>query len=324
MKIKKRLIAMAVAMLLVTGVCAGFAQNAAAANAPGEVIYIDPANEKVPLAATPTASTVLTPTAPGTKVSKNQKAVIDYSNTGDGYIMIKYLQPTTKQLRVLVKGPSGTQYQYSLNQNGDYDVFPLSDGNGNYTVGVYEQIEGSKFSTSNSTTISVTLTDQFAPFLRPNQFVNFNSNSAVVAKAAELVKGKTTLTDKVSSVYNYLISNFTYDRQLAADVKPGYVPDVDSVLEKKKGICFDYAAVMAAMLRSQGIPTRLVIGYAGEAYHAWIDVYSSETGWINNVIYFDGKDWKLMDPTFASTSKQSAEFLKLVGDGTSYKARFLY
>ncbi len=34
----------------------------------------------------------------------------------------------------------------------------------------------------------------------------------------------------------------------------GYLPDVDSILQEKKGICFDYAALMATMLQSQNIP----------------------------------------------------------------------
>ena len=329
MKKEKRLIAIIIAILLLSGLCPGFAQGAAAPPSAreGEVI-IDPSQVTVPLAASPVMQAIELPAAPGTRVNKNQKALVDYSNTADGYIMIKYLQPTTKQLRVRVTGPSTVAYQYTLKSNGDYEVFPLSDGNGNYSVGVFEQIDGNRFSTSSSTTISVSLSDQYAPFLRPNQYVNFNSNSTVVTKAADLVKSSKTLPDEISAVYNYIISNFTYDKDFAAAVArgehAGYVPNVDTVLSQKKGICFDYAAVMTAMLRSLSIPTRLVIGYAGDAYHAWINVYSDETGWINSVIYFDGKDWKLMDPTFASTSKQSAEFLKLVGDGSTYKPRFLY
>ena len=41
------------------------------------------------------------------------------------------------------------------------------------------------------------------------------------------------------------------------------LPSVDETLKTKKGICFDYAALMTAMLRSQGIPTKLEIGYQG-------------------------------------------------------------
>ena len=96
------------------------------------------------------------------------------------------------------------------------------------------------------------------------------------------------------------------------------------MLAQKKGICFDYAALMAGMLRSQGVPCKLVVGYAGKAYHAWINVYSEETGWVNGAIYFDGDSWKLMDPTFASSGKQSKEIMSYIGDGSHYTAKYIY
>jgi len=238
--------------------------------------------------------------------------------------MIKYLSATNKQLRVVVKGPSETSYTYTLKNNGEYEVFPLSDGNGSYQLGVYEQVDGTRYATANTAAINVTLSDEFAPFIRPNQYVNYTANSWAVAKARELTAGKTDLTGQIGAVYDYVVANLTYDRELAANVSSGYLPDVDAVLARGKGICFDYAAVMAAMLRSQGIPTRLVIGYAGNAYHAWIDVYSEETGWINNAIYFDGRSWKLMDPTFASTANQSAAVMQYIGNGSNYSVKYLY
>ena len=79
------------------------------------------------------------------------------------------------------------------------------------------------------------------------------------------------------------------------------------VLETKKGICFDYAALMTGMLRSQNVPCKLVVGYANKSYHAWISVWSADKGWINGAIFFDGSDWKLMDPTFASTGGGSSK-----------------
>jgi transglutaminase-like putative cysteine protease len=220
------------------------------------------------------------------------------------------------------------QYQYRLNQQGRHEVFPLSDGNGTYTITVFEQIEGNRFATANSATINVTLRDQFAPFIRPNQYVNFNKDSKVVAKAAELVRGVDGLYNRVAAVYNFVIGNITYDRNFAAEVQKGmhagYLPNVDAVLASGKGICFDYAALMTAMLRSQGIAARLVVGYAGQQYHAWIDVYSDTDGWINTLIFFDGRNWNLMDPTFAATGNQSADVMRFIGDGTNYSARFLY
>lgn len=92
-----------------------------------------------------------------------------------------------------------------------------------------------------------------------------------------------------------MIGNIQYDFDKAASVQSGYLPDIDETLNTKKGICFDYAALMTAMLRVQRIPTKLVVGYAGELYHAWISVYLDGVGWIDNIIYFDGKDWVRMD-----------------------------
>jgi len=339
MRREKRLVGIVLAILMLTGTLAACGQpETVDIHDPADVDFITPegiiaelAWEMIPLTEFPAVSTTLMPTAPGILLKKNQKAEIDYSNIADGYVMIKFLQNTTKSLKVRVTGPSGVNYNYNLKGNGEYEVFPLSDGNGSYTIGVFEHIEANRYATANSVTTDVKLKDEFAPFLRPNQYVNFNEKSAVVAKAAELVGGKTEFTEKIAAVYNFIIGNITYDRDFAAAVTRGehngYVPDVDAVLANKKGICFDYSAVMTAMLRSQGIPTRLVIGYAGTAYHAWIDVYSEKEGWINAAIFFNGTDWKLMDPTFASgasSARQTEEILKYIGDGSNYSARYLY
>ena len=262
--------------------------------------------------------------ATGKAAQKNKKAEIDYSNAKDGYVMAKYLQKTGKKVMVVIKGPKGSSYTYTLKPDGNYEVFPFSDGNGSYSVGVFEQIDGTKYATANTATVKVSLSDQFAPFIRPNQYVNYNKNSQAVKKAASLIGSAADVTGMISAVYNYVIGNISYDKELAQNVKSGYLPDVDAVLSRGKGICFDYSAVMTAMLRSLGIPCRLVVGYAGEVYHAWISVFSKETGLVNQVIHFDGANWTLMDPTFASTANQSAEIMKYIGNGNNYSPKYLY
>jgi len=282
----------------------------------------------VPLTRTPAIPNFLIPVASGTRVEKTNKAIIDYSNTTDGYVMVKWLTETTKDLRVQIIGPSETKYVYTILPNDSYEVFPLSDGNGDYSVGVFEHVEGGRYTSIARVSLKVSLTDEFAPFLHPNQYVNFNRNSDVVVKAASLVASTDDLIDKVAAVYSYVIQNITYDTNLANAIirgeRPGYLPDIDSVLSSQKGICFDYAALMTAMLRSQNIPTKLVIGYADSVRHAWINVYSDETGWINNVIYFDGKEWIMMDPTFAAAAKNAAALQAFIGDGSNYTSTHLY
>ena len=65
-------------------------------------------------------------------------------------------------------------------------------------------------------------------------------------------------------------SHFIYDYIKAATVKAGTLPDIDGSFAKKAGICQDLSAIMVCMLRTQGIPSRLIIGYADKQYHAWV------------------------------------------------------
>ena len=246
----------------------------------------------------------------------------DYSNTADGYVMVRFKEETEKRLKVQVKGPT-TTYTYNISA-GEWEVFPLSDGNGSYQVAVYENVEGSKYALAQSVSAEVELKDEFAPFLRPNQYVDYADAEQTVKTAAQLAYRKETELEKVQAVYEYVVQTLTYDKELAATVKSGYLPDLDAVLASQKGICFDYAALMTGMLRSQSVPCKLVVGYAGEVYHAWISVYTEKDGWIDNVIYFDGATWKRMDPTFASSGKQSDAIMDYIGDGTNYKEKYIY
>ena len=270
----------------------------------------------------PAVSIVLQPEASGTREKRCDDAVIDYSHTEDGYIMVQYTGKTDKRLKVLVQGPD-TTYNYNL-PVGEWTVFPLSDGEGKYQVGVYKNTKGSKYAKVMTASFDVTLLDEFAPFLRPNQYVNYANAPATMALTEQLCAGIEKPLEKVEAVYDYVVAYLTYDEDKAANVKSGYLPVLDEVLASGKGICFDYASLMTAMLRSQDVPCKLVVGYAGTAYHAWISVWTVEHGWVDGVIYFDGSAWHRMDPTFASSSNQSKEIMEYIGDGSNYTVKYLY
>jgi transglutaminase-like putative cysteine protease len=264
---------------------------------------------------------VLVPEAANIDVVQNEKAVLDYSNASKGYLCATSLiSPTV--VKVLVDF-AGTQYQYTLSGTG-FDVIPLSCGDGLYSVSLWENVYDDQYAAIFSQDIQVQLEDQFLPFLYPNQFVNFSSGDNAVALSGELAAGATGVVQAIEKIYGYVVKNIDYDFDKAANVKPGYLPVPDQTLQSQSGICFDYAVLTAAMLRAQGIPTKLVVGYAGAAYHAWIDVYSNEEGWIRKEIYFDGQDYVLMDPTFASAGNGKADVSQFVGDGSNYNPRFVY
>ena len=115
-----------------------------------------------------------------------------------------------------------------------------------------------------------------------------------IALAEDLTAGLTNPYDKAIAVRDYLRLNISYNDQINAP--PEAVDPVDYVLfDLKEGYCTYYASAMAVMLRSQGVPVRLVSGYAQGEFdeptqsyrvraknsHTWVEVYFPTYGWIH-------------------------------------------
>lgn len=265
---------------------------------------------------------VLTPSADGITVYQNDLASIDASNTSQGYVMVKY-NGTNEKVKLQITCPDQSCYTYLISDRGAYDTFPLTAGNGSYALQVLENVAGDTYTVSLAQSINVSIEDEFLPFLYPNQYVNFHTDSKAVSKGSDLAKDTYSDLDVVQNIYNYVIKNISYDTEKAQNVSYGYVPDIDDTLSSKKGICFDYAALMTSMLRSQNIPTKLEVGYSGDAYHAWISTYIDDKGWVDDIIQFNGNTWQIMDPTLAATN-DSAAVKKYVGDGSHYVVKYTY
>lgn len=265
---------------------------------------------------------VLLPEASGSVVLGNDTINIDASHSESGYFMVRYLGSNSK-VKLRVNGPGKSEYIYLLSGSQEYETFPLPCGSGSYQIQVLENAAGDKYAVAYSADLSVSVQDEFAPFLYPNQYVNFTENSQTVSKGSELAANCYSDLEVIEHIYHFVTEEIAYDTEKAASVTYGYLPVVDETLSSKKGICFDYAALMSAMLRSQGIPTKLEIGYSGEAYHAWISTYIQESGWVDNIIEFDGNSWTLMDPTLAA-SNNAATVKEYVGNGSNYIVKFSY
>ena len=207
------------------------------------------------------------PQATGKSVKKDGKLTVDASNMSEGYIMVK-AKKTSKKLRVRVS-TAGAKLLYWLNGDGEYEVYPLQFGSGKYQVSLYENAGGKKYSKEGSVKLNVDMPDKLSCFLYPNQYVNYTRLSEAVAKSDELAAAQSQ-TDIYNAVCNFMASEFSYDFVRAASISPGELPEVDGCFASRTGICQDLSAVTACMLRVQGIPARLMIGYADKYYHAWI------------------------------------------------------
>lgn len=215
----------------------------------------------------------------------DESFLIDLSNTDDGYIMVRTLHPFEKRLKLRLMHED-QQYTYDLIANEQYTVFPLQMGNGEYSIAIYQNTEGTSYAQVFAGQFDV----QCEPnevFTFPNQLVWYTHEYPAILLSFDICQDIENDEEKVEAIYEYIVNYMSYDSEKAANVQSGYIPNLTEVLNEKKGICFDYAALMAAMLRAQNIPSRLVMGnLASEGiYHAWNEVC------IN-------KEWRWYDATY--------------------------
>jgi hypothetical protein len=92
-------------------------------------------------------------------------------------------------------------------------------------------------------------------------------------------------------VESYLRLNYTYT--LTARTAAGRSPYATFLLETGRGFCQHFAGAMAVLLRFNGVPARVAVGFApgirvGESTfmvgrndaHAWVEVYFPRVGWV--------------------------------------------
>lgn len=245
--------------------------------------------------------------------------LLDLSCTAQGYVGVSAKSGQRLKFRTQI---GETQYTYNLPNDGTPTFYPLQSGDGEYTFIVFENTHDTNYIKKYTTQAQVTLESEFAPFLRPSQFVDYTADSACVAKAAQLVSSAADEAGAVANIYDYIVSHITYDYDKARTVESGYLPTPDETLSTGKGICFDYAALAAAMLRSQGIPAKLITGYVSpnNVYHAWNMVWLEETGWITVEFKAPADQWSRVDMTFAASGTDPA----FIGDGSNYTDYLTY
>jgi hypothetical protein len=243
----------------------------------------------------------------------NSEVLVDLSGVDEGYFALVCNSDAKTKLQVF-KGDEVYTYDVVL---GKEQIFPLQMGNGTYTIKVMKNIVDTKYSELYCCTAEVDMADEFDPFLRPSQYADYDESSDCVKKAAEIAASSADGNGFITGVYDYVCKNITYDKKKAENIQSGYIPDPDSTLSEGKGICFDYASLAASMLRSQGIPTKIIFGYVGDSgdlYHAWNMYYTEESGWVAVEFEVSEDEWNRLDLTFSANGSDS----RFIGDGSNY------
>jgi transglutaminase-like putative cysteine protease len=134
--------------------------------------------------------------------------------------------------------------------------------------------------------------DPVAPeVIGPYQFV-FDSPHAhasfeLADYARESFKKDTPLLAGALDLTRRIFKDFQYDAKATTIATP-----LEEVLEKRRGVCQDFAHLGIACLRSIGLPARYISGYlrtkppegkqklvGADASHAWLSIFCPRNGW---------------------------------------------
>ncbi|MDL2219041.1 transglutaminase-like domain-containing protein [Ruminococcaceae bacterium OttesenSCG-928-O06] len=270
-------------------------------------------------------------------VSKNDldgnpvSCFIDFTYIDQGYIQAQYTGPQLGRLFVYKGDFESTENtSYMMPTDGSTTCIPLSMGNGAYSFKLtyYAGLDAAGQQTWASLlrveSMQVTVTDEFTMYLIPNQLVRYTENSNCVTLSHEITQHCGDNLEVVQQIYSWIADNISYDVEKAENsgVPVGnYEPDPDRTLAERKGICYDYSSLAAAMLRANGIPTIMVKGLVlrsngTELYHAWNLVWLKEAGWIAVKLAVNPNDWTRIDVTFAAG--QDSNIGAFIGNGENY------
>ena len=139
-------------------------------------------------------------------------------------------------------------------------------------------------------------------------------DTSTVELADEICTDCDTDEEKIKAIYEWMIHNFEYDYECNPVIQ--YF-NVRKTLSTRKGICYDFSHLFAALCRSQNIPCYVVDGDKRDNtqyHHTW------------NRVYFDGSWWD-MDVTFdiVQTKNQGVlyGFRKIDGPYVTIKEFFI-
>lgn len=130
------------------------------------------------------------------------------------------------------------------------------------------------------------------PTLGPDDpTLDLTGGSTRITELAAQVMGQGSALDRARRLERHLINDYEYTLDFAG--RSAANPIEDFLFRYKSGQCEYFASSMVLMLRSQGIPARLVTGFLGgehnpfEGYyivrdsnaHAWVEAYLPDQGW---------------------------------------------
>lgn len=204
------------------------------------------------------------------KVSPEPK---NLTRDSEGNLIATFEVPANQESKILVEGYIWVE-QPSLEE--DFSLPSLKDSE------YLEEVKGNTF---------------LQKYLLASKYWEVN-DSLIKQEADTLASYQTDLIDLIKSDYQFVNDSLEYDTSKATSENERI--GAKAALEGGDAVCMEYADLMVALLRAQGIPARAALGYANieeKAYseddqvrHQWVQVWLPDYGWIS------------IDPTFESSN----------------------
>ncbi len=117
----------------------------------------------------------------------------------------------------------------------------------------------------------------------------WQTSGAVGAEARKLTDPSKPVIENVRAMYNFVVGHLTYNpNKIKFNIRQGAAK---ALANPTNVVCLEYSDLLIAMLRSQGIPARMPVGYGysgnlktsdsvTDSLHSWVEAYVPGIGWM--------------------------------------------
>ncbi len=181
--------------------------------------------------------------------------------------------------------PSGTRLDADGNVLADYRLKPHQSIVVKTKVsGTVNYLEYDLGASGKKSAIPASLVSKYT---RSSQY--WQTTGAVAAEARRVTDPNAPVINNVQAIYKAVIDKLSYnDDKIKFNIRQGAAK---ALANPTNVVCLEYADLMIGMLRSQGIPARMPIGYAysgnlktssavDDSLHAWVEAYVPGIGWM--------------------------------------------
>lgn len=236
--------------------------------------------------------------ADGSNIEANGVQLYSLSNSQvDGNVNIQGETNKSGIKLLVVKNKEQAWYDVKLENNQFKQQLWLNKGVGKYTIYVMVKEYGEQYSFGPKLTVENV--KELNEYLSPDMHIESNDKQ-IEQKAQEIITGLSSDMEKAKAIYQWVADYVAYDyEKYAKHLNNNFNNEYGALLalNTKQGVCYDYAALVAALGRAAGLQTKLVkgTGKLGDvgSYHAWNEMYISEQD-----------QWIKLDATYASVLKQ--------------------